>query len=117
MRQLPLLILCINFFLVSTVTDVNAIKKRTVKDFQSYCVETNALYPYCNGIVEGLFYILEVNSRSQNKFRICFPEEGLTLGQGVKSFIKWAKKNPEHAENPGIWGIATALIATWPCDS
>ncbi|MBL94516.1 MAG: hypothetical protein CFH06_01368 [Alphaproteobacteria bacterium MarineAlpha3_Bin5] len=105
------------FFLILIAADANAIKKRTVKDFQSYCVETNALYPYCNGIVEGLFYILEVNSRSENKFRICLPEEGLTLGQGVRTFLRWAHKNPDYAEKPGIWGIASALIAAWPCDN
>lgn len=97
------------------VSNAEAISKRTVHDFTIYCQEKHALYPYCNGIVEGILYILEVNSRTESSFQICLPEDGLTLGEGVQAFTKWALKNNDYKDKPGVWGIASALIATWPC--
>ena len=63
------------------VSNAEAISKRTVHDFTIYCQEKHALYPYCNGIVEGILYILEVNSRTESSFQICLPEDGLTIPQ------------------------------------
>ena len=115
MKRKFLFIFFVGIFLALTSSNVIAIDKRSVLDFQGYCAEKHALYPYCSGIVEGLFYILEVNSRSDAKIQICFPKGGVQLGEGVNAFVEWAKANPHHAEKPGVWGIATALLSEWPC--
>lgn len=41
--------------------------------------------------------------------------DGVNLGQGVKVYLQWSQRNPDHMENPAVMGWALAMIEVFPC--
>ena len=44
----------------------------------------------------------------------CIPD-GVTLGQGIKIYVRWTKLNPERLHEPAVMGWTLAMIKAFPC--
>ena len=70
----------------------------------------------CLGMVEGFagaaaFY----ESKSDSPVAICFPAEGLTIGQSVRMVDKYLQSHPEQLQEPSTVLIFGAFLEAYPC--
>ena len=53
---------------------------------------------------------------TENGWNICVPHE-VTIGQLVRTYVKWASDHPQHLHEDASFTVALALSKTFPCNS
>jgi hypothetical protein len=70
----------------------------------------------CIGIVEAVIGVtLYRNDVVPTNFKVCFPESGITTGQGVRVLVKWLKENPAILNEDNVLLTMSAFADTYPC--
>jgi hypothetical protein len=78
--------------------------------------EDNMYFGACRGYLEAVEDTYHTASRWQGfETGICMPE-GVTVGQLVKVWIKYANENPETLHLTASGGVLNAYTQAFPCD-
>ena len=87
----------------------------TVQELRGFCKEGQGTYQYCLGMALGLIYVFDINAQTDARYKACIPKSGTKSEQAVQAFKNWADDNPKEWQADGVWGMAAAILQTWPC--
>jgi hypothetical protein len=68
---------------------------------------------YVNGMYEGIQVVFGIKPESQF---ICFPPDGISSGQAVRTVIKYLKDNPSELHKPASTSVLIAFEKAFPCE-
>jgi hypothetical protein len=70
---------------------------------------------YCIGYVEGILDTHDVYRNWDSLSQVCYPESGITLGQGIRIIVKYLNDNPDKLHLSQQWLAIGALSIAFPC--
>ena len=82
-------------------------------------------YSYCMGYLSAIADHIKLDkSHSPNvssdqywSYGVCQPKSGVTIGQLIKVWTKWANEHPEKLHRAGPYLVTRALAEAFPCPS
>ncbi|MBK1659249.1 hypothetical protein CKO45_13490 [Paracraurococcus ruber] len=72
---------------------------------------------YCQGFIVGAgqFHASTAAAHGDSHRMFCLPTPEPTLEQARTAFVAWAARNPQHAGDRAVDGLARFAAETWPC--
>lgn len=71
----------------------------------------------CIGYLSGVLEAMQSADASpdQRGFAIC-ASRALAYADGMRAFMTWAQRHPEHRRRDRSFGVLSAYRETWPCE-
>ncbi len=113
MKKLISATVLVTGFLVSGGAWANSTPK-TNQDYLAACNKDHPLFLYCAGTITAIAGMMADPFFTKEMVRVCFTD-GVTTGQRIQVYIKWAKENPKLWHEGGGAGMVVAMLETWPC--
>ena len=86
-------------------------------DLMRHCQTESADFQVaCLSYIRGMMDMHGIMSTKWGKSFYCLPKQGISGGQAVKIFVKWAEDHPERLHEFQFTGVILALAEAFPCN-
>jgi hypothetical protein len=80
-------------------------------------IQNTFMTGFCHGYISGILsFNSVVRSNIGDKAIFCVPDQGISVEQGMKVFLKYAEDHPEWLHENSRIHVAAALRLAFPCD-
>lgn len=85
----------------------------TIQSMYENCTDTEGKMALCDGYISGVGDMMDANGKLHAPgFSMCGSP---SYGAMIQAFKNWAPQHPELWSKPQLFGVAAALMVTWPC--
>ena len=79
-------------------------------------VQNTFMTGFCHGYISGILSFNSVVRAIGENALFCVPDQGISVEQGLKVFLKYAEDHPEWLHENSRIHVAAALRLAFPCD-
>ena len=128
MKKILLCLLLVTLCLMSSsaLADGNKLLKKCkaeeyiLNEGQYNEIEDVLTSDFCLGIVQGVKNTMQALCSAEagigHKYRVCFPEGGITNGQAVRIVVKYLEEHPEDLHEHEVVLLMRAYYDAYPCE-
>jgi hypothetical protein len=124
LKNMPIIAVAIVPLAMPIATPIRG-EQTTVQALYQWCQDENDVKATaCIAYVAGVADVMVRNSALRDQvdgddrqrlalYSVCV--KGANFGAAAQTFMNWAARHPEKANEPRVDGVMTALHETWPC--